>query len=149
MKTDIYFWSYLAQFFLEWKMFQIKVLEKFWTHILYSVTFFLKLCRLWDNLEKTFVERGKPQKTIWRMRIACWIPKATNTHTGCVILIDFSTTTMVVRTRLIGALYVHCLSCSWMFKSHKKRHVSCIYYKYPTRSVSVRHLQANVYHRLS
>ena len=25
--------------------------------------------------------------TLWRMRIACWVPKATNTHTGCVILI--------------------------------------------------------------
>jgi hypothetical protein len=25
--------------------------------------------------------------TIWRMRIACWIPKATNTHSGYVILI--------------------------------------------------------------
>jgi hypothetical protein len=27
--------------------------------------------------------------TIWRMRIACWIPKATNKHTGYVILIAF------------------------------------------------------------
>jgi hypothetical protein len=27
--------------------------------------------------------------TIWRMRIACWIPQATNTHTGCVIIIAF------------------------------------------------------------
>jgi hypothetical protein len=27
--------------------------------------------------------------TIWIMRIACWIPKATNTHTGCVIVIAF------------------------------------------------------------
>jgi hypothetical protein len=27
--------------------------------------------------------------TIWRMSIACWIPKATNTHTGYVILIAF------------------------------------------------------------
>ena len=27
--------------------------------------------------------------TIWRMRIACWIPKATNTHSDYVILIDF------------------------------------------------------------
>jgi len=29
--------------------------------------------------------------TIWRMRIACWLPKATNTHThtDCVILITF------------------------------------------------------------
>jgi hypothetical protein len=27
--------------------------------------------------------------TIWRMRIACWIPKATNTHSQYVILISF------------------------------------------------------------
>jgi hypothetical protein len=27
--------------------------------------------------------------TIWRMRIACWIPKSTNAHTGCVVLIAF------------------------------------------------------------
>ena len=27
--------------------------------------------------------------TILRMHIACWIPKATNTHPGCVILIAF------------------------------------------------------------
>jgi hypothetical protein len=26
---------------------------------------------------------------IWRMRIASWIPKATNTHSGCVIIIVF------------------------------------------------------------
>jgi hypothetical protein len=26
---------------------------------------------------------------IWRMRIACWIPNATNTHSECVILIVF------------------------------------------------------------
>ena len=36
MKTNIHFWSYLAQFFLEWGMFQIKVLEKIKTHILCS-----------------------------------------------------------------------------------------------------------------
>jgi hypothetical protein len=27
--------------------------------------------------------------TIWRMRIACWINKATNTHSECVIIIAF------------------------------------------------------------
>jgi hypothetical protein len=26
---------------------------------------------------------------IWRMRIACWIPNATDTHSECVILIAF------------------------------------------------------------
>jgi len=38
---------------------------------------------------KNIVERGRPQKTIWRMGIACWIPKATNKPTGFVILISF------------------------------------------------------------
>jgi len=30
---------------------------------------------------KDTVELGKPQKTMWRMRIACWITKATHKHT--------------------------------------------------------------------
>jgi hypothetical protein len=34
--------------------------------------------------EKNVVERGTPQMAIWRVRIAYWIPKATNTHTSCV-----------------------------------------------------------------
>ena len=52
MKTKIHLWSYLVQFFLEWKMFQTKVVDKIKTHILYSLTFFRKSCRLWDNVEK-------------------------------------------------------------------------------------------------
>jgi hypothetical protein len=39
----------LAEFFLEWEMFQIKVVEKSKTHISGSVTFFRKSYRLWDN----------------------------------------------------------------------------------------------------
>ena len=38
---------------------------------------------------KNNVESSRPQVTIWRMRIPCWIPKATNTHSEYVILIDF------------------------------------------------------------
>jgi len=41
--------------------------------------------RMWKNI----VERGRPQQTIWRMRIACWITKAKNTHSQYVILIAF------------------------------------------------------------
>jgi len=33
---------------------------------------------------KNIVERGRQQITIWRMYIACWIPKATITHTQVV-----------------------------------------------------------------
>jgi hypothetical protein len=35
-------------------------------------------------MRKIVVERGRPEMTLWRMSIACCIPKATNTHTGCV-----------------------------------------------------------------
>ena len=31
---------------------------------------------MWENS----VELGRPQMTIWCMRIAFWIPKGTNTH---------------------------------------------------------------------
>jgi len=42
-RYNIHFWSYLAHFFLEWEMFQTKVVEKIKTHVLCSVTFFLSL----------------------------------------------------------------------------------------------------------
>jgi len=32
---------------------------------------------------------GQTKMTIWRTRIARWIPKTTNTHTVCAILIYF------------------------------------------------------------
>ena len=38
---------------------------------------------------KKSAEPGRPQMTIWRMRIACCITKATNTRTGCVKLTAF------------------------------------------------------------
>jgi hypothetical protein len=48
--------------------------------------------------------------TIRRMRIACWIPKATKTHSQNVFF-KFSITKMVARTRLNITLNVHRLSC--------------------------------------
>ena len=35
------------------------------------------------------VEPGRPQMTIWRMHIACWMLKAINTHSEHVIYIAF------------------------------------------------------------
>jgi hypothetical protein len=40
---------------------------------------------MWKNV----VERGRAQITTWRLRIACRIPRAINTHTGFVILTAF------------------------------------------------------------
>ena len=50
MKTFSYLWQYLAQFFLQWEMFQIKAVQKINIHILHPITFFRKSCRLWDNV---------------------------------------------------------------------------------------------------
>jgi hypothetical protein len=60
MKTNIHFWSYLARFFVEWEMFQTKVVEKIKTQFFLSSTFFFfrKSYRLWDNVEK-YCRTGK------------------------------------------------------------------------------------------
>jgi hypothetical protein len=55
------------------------------------------------------VEPGRPQMTIWRMRIACWTTKATHTNSECVILIAFPLQQWLNEGASI--LYVHCLSC--------------------------------------
>ena len=49
------------------------------THLC-SITFLQNraVCEImWENI----VERDRPHLTVWRMRIACWIPKDTHTHT--------------------------------------------------------------------
>jgi hypothetical protein len=56
------------------------------THCVFSTFFFFSKIVPFMGTWKNIVQRGRPQMTKWRMRIACWIPKATNTHTGCVIL---------------------------------------------------------------
>ena len=70
------------------KMFQTKVVEKLETHIR-SITFFLKNQAIYEIIWKNVVQLVRPQLTIWHMYIACWIPNATNRHTGCIILISF------------------------------------------------------------
>ena len=64
-------------------------MDKIKTHILCSVTFFSENRAVYEIMWKNLVERGRTQMAIWRMRIACWIPKATNTHSEYVILITF------------------------------------------------------------
>jgi hypothetical protein len=35
---------------------------------------------VYEIIWKNIVERGIPQMAIWRMRIACWVTKATQIH---------------------------------------------------------------------
>ena len=49
---------------------------------------FRKLFR-YEIMWKNIVERGRPQMTIWGMRIAYWIRMATDTHPEYEIFIAF------------------------------------------------------------
>jgi uncharacterized membrane protein len=69
-------------------MFQTKVVDKIKTRVLFSVTF-SKIMPFFEIMWKSFVERGRPQMTVWCMHVTCWVPKATNTHSGCLIFITF------------------------------------------------------------
>jgi hypothetical protein len=61
--------------------------------------------------EQNVVQPDTPQMTIWRMRIACWIPKATNTHSEYVIFIAFLTET-------VGYVYT-CIVCRELLVSRR------------------------------
>jgi hypothetical protein len=81
MMTCLHLWQYLADFYLEWEMFRINVVEETKTHILCSVTFFRKSCRLWDNAAKFGGTRGATNDVkTWRIRAALWTCNATCTH---------------------------------------------------------------------
>ena len=72
-------------------MFQANLVEKIKTHISCSITFFFFENRaVYEIMWKNIVEPGKPQVTIWCMRIACWIPRAIYTRSEYVILTVFT-----------------------------------------------------------
>ena len=70
-------------------MFQTRVVEKGRRHSLCSLTFFFLNRTFYELMWKNIVEPGRPRMTTWLMRIACWIPKATNTHLQYIILFAF------------------------------------------------------------
>jgi hypothetical protein len=63
MKTFGYLWSYLVEFFLEWKELQTKGAEKIKTHILRLITFSEKRA-VYEIMWKNIVKPGRPQMTI-------------------------------------------------------------------------------------
>jgi hypothetical protein len=66
-------------------MSETEIVEKIITRILCSINF----RAVYEVVCKHMVVSDRPQVTIWRMRIACWVTKATNTHSEYVILIAF------------------------------------------------------------
>jgi hypothetical protein len=95
MKTYEHFLWYLAQFFREQEMFQIKFIEKIRTHILCSI-YSSENCAVWDNVR---ARQATDHSLIQCMHFARWITEATDTHpkinTYC-----FSMATIVMRISL-------------------------------------------------
>jgi len=75
----------------------------------YVFNFFFENLFVYEILWKHTLQPVRPQMTIWLMRFACWITKATNTHSEYVILISFSRKKMNTRTRLGVITYIACL----------------------------------------
>jgi hypothetical protein len=53
--------------------------------ILYLVFPLVFYYAIYEITWKNIVEPDRPQMTIWRMRVTCWITNATNTQSECVI----------------------------------------------------------------
>jgi hypothetical protein len=107
MKTNIHFWKYLTQFFLEWEISQTNIVEKIKTHIVFK-NFFFKSCLVWDNVEKRI--RAGHDIDVDMAYVHCMMDtqgykltlRVYNTY--C-----FSKATIAAGTRLNSTLYVHCL----------------------------------------
>jgi hypothetical protein len=89
-------------------MFHTKVVEKIKTHFVFG-NFFLENRAVCEIMWKNIVERGRSHMTIRRMRIACWILKATNTHSQYVMLIACPLQQWLhERTSMLRHTYITC-----------------------------------------
>ena len=67
--------------------------------------FFFEYHAVYEIMWNIIVESDRPQMTIWLMRIARWIPKATNIHWECAMI------TAISRRWLYGGASVLRYSC--------------------------------------
>jgi len=71
---------------------------------------FLENFTVYEIMWKNILERGRLQMKIWRMRIACCITKATNTHSEYVIIIAFPLQQWLHESALVlSYMYITCL----------------------------------------
>ena len=112
MKTYRHFWLYRPHFLLEWEVFQTAVVGNLKKNLI-SKILLRKSCRLWINW-KNIVEPVRPQMTIWRLRIACWIIKTADTCSEYVIFIAFPLQQWLHdRSSMLRFKYIACLVSKW------------------------------------
>jgi hypothetical protein len=93
-----------------------KSCEKITANILCSITCFQKSYHLWDNIEKCGRVRQAPYDVIIQcMCFVCWVTKGTDTHWEYVILTVFWWQHWFLRLAWMICLYVHWLSCLFLY----------------------------------
>jgi hypothetical protein len=88
MKTNKYFFLVSHSVLLRMKNIS-DMLQRTSKYTFYVQNLFFENRAVYEIMWKYIVERGWSQMTIWRMRIACCIPKNTNTHSEYLMLIVF------------------------------------------------------------
>jgi len=73
-QRPIYIFYHLTRFFIEWEMFQTKHVEKI-THFMLNAFFFFANRAVYEKIVEKYCRTGS-NRWLFRMRIACWIPKA-------------------------------------------------------------------------
>ena len=86
MKTNILLDHIQPSFSQNQNCFRKSCRENQNSHFMFKNFFFSENRSVYEIMWKNIVERGGPQMTIWRMGIAYWIPKATNTPSEYVII---------------------------------------------------------------
>jgi hypothetical protein len=120
MRTYVHLWSYLAELFLEWEMFETRVVQKIKTHILCFQWFlFFENRSVYEMQKKYCLARQATDDNMahagWGQRHAL---KLCNTY--C-----FSTAKIVTRKPLNVMLYVHYLSSfNFFYLRHRKFFIS-------------------------
>ena len=87
-----------------------KFVEEIKTHILCWTTFFFGSRAVYEIMWKNIVAWGRPQMTIWHMRVTWRIPMATNTQSGYAIPFSFSLQQWwYERALILHYTYIACL----------------------------------------
>ena len=95
---------------------------------------------------KSTVQPEWPQLTTWRMRIACWILKATDTHSEYVIFTAFPSQQWLQESASAWHYtYIHCLSCLVLNSVQHKITAGLVRFKKLSviAEIHVRHLAEN------
>jgi hypothetical protein len=107
MKTNISFFIVSRSVLLRTKNVSDKSCRE--NHNTFMLSFSLENPAVYEIVWENTVESNRPQITVWRMRIVCWIPKSTNTYSEYVFLITFPLQRWLHERASL--LYVCFLSC--------------------------------------